>query len=400
MLSVSSMRTIDRFIGVPITIVVTLCAYLSNLVRSIPASPKNILFIKLSEMGSTICAEPAIESIGDETKAKLHIVTFKESEAVLSILSTDFEKRSFFIRTDSLARLIMDTFLFIVWAWRHRFDAVVDFELFSCYSALLSFFSGASHRVGFHSVSGEGLYRGDLFNEPVAYSPDIHIASNFMKLAVALHGVEKANKQPLTVSKKKTSTAVDKLVSELLNSTFSSFNQGQDRLIVINANASFYLQQRRWPLVSYCELIKLLLAADGRNYVVLTGNGAEKEELTKLTDKIDSERCVELAGQLSLEDFIALLDRATVFLSNDSGPAHFAAKSQVKTLVLFGPETPELYQPLGAQIEVLYANLECSPCVNAGNMKMCTCNDNKCMKAISVESVDKKLKQIFGRRDK
>jgi ADP-heptose:LPS heptosyltransferase len=73
-------------------------------------------------------------------------------------------------------------------------------------------------------------------------------------------------------------------------------------------------------------------------------------------------------------------------VSNDSGPAHFAAASGLPTIILFGPETPNLYLPLGTATAI-YAGIACSPCVSASNHRKSACDDNVCMKAISVEQV-------------
>ena len=67
-------------------------------------------------------------------------------------------------------------------------------------------------------------------------------------------------------------------------------------------------------------------------------------------------------------------------------PAHFAAASGLPTIVLFGPETPNLYRPLGNSIPI-YAGLACSPCVSASNHRKSACDYNVCMRAISVEQV-------------
>jgi ADP-heptose:LPS heptosyltransferase len=73
-------------------------------------------------------------------------------------------------------------------------------------------------------------------------------------------------------------------------------------------------------------------------------------------------------------------------VTNDSGPAHFAAVTPLKTVVLFGPETPALYGSLGPSIAVT-ANLACSPCVSAANHRKTACSDNVCMRAIGVAQV-------------
>ena len=73
-------------------------------------------------------------------------------------------------------------------------------------------------------------------------------------------------------------------------------------------------------------------------------------------------------------------------VSNDSGPAHFSAAAGLPTIVLFGPETPKLYLPLGPS-RAIYAGLACSPCVSAHNHRQTACTDNVCMRAITVDEV-------------
>jgi ADP-heptose:LPS heptosyltransferase len=73
-------------------------------------------------------------------------------------------------------------------------------------------------------------------------------------------------------------------------------------------------------------------------------------------------------------------------VSNDSGPPHFAAVTDMPTIVLFGPETPALYGPLG-RMTAITAGLACSPCVSAANHRRTACTDPVCMAAIAPERV-------------
>jgi ADP-heptose:LPS heptosyltransferase len=86
-----------------------------------------------------------------------------------------------------------------------------------------------------------------------------------------------------------------------------------------------------------------------------------------------------------------------VMISNDSGPAHFAAACGLPTIVLFGPETPSLYRPLGSATAI-YAGLACSPCVSASNHRKTACTDNVCMQAIGVEQVFQAAESVLAAR--
>jgi ADP-heptose:LPS heptosyltransferase len=78
---------------------------------------------------------------------------------------------------------------------------------------------------------------------------------------------------------------------------------------------------------------------------------------------------------------------ADVLVTNDSGPAHFAALTPIHVVVFFGPETPELYRPVTEHCTVLYSNYACSPCVSAFNQRRSVCSNNRCLQAISVDEV-------------
>ena len=55
-------------------------------------------------------------------------------------------------------------------------------------------------------------------------------------------------------------------------------------------------------------------------------------------------------------------------------------------VTLFGPETPQLFGPLGPAT-IVSAELLCSPCVSPANQRRSRCRDNQCMKRISVDEV-------------
>jgi ADP-heptose:LPS heptosyltransferase len=120
--------------------------------------------------------------------------------------------------------------------------------------------------------------------------------------------------------------------------------------------------------------------------VLITGSRGEREEALNMQEKVGHPRFRSFAGMHQLTAITALYNIATVLVTNDSGPAHFSAITPIRSIVLFGPETPKLYGSLG-NTESITAELSCSPCVTAANMKNSACNDAVCMKLITPERV-------------
>jgi len=164
---------------------------------------------------------------------------------------------------------------------------------------------------------------------------------------------------------------------------------------LINPNASEMLPHRRWMTERYGDLIRRLIANHDDVLVAVTGAPTERQEAEALAG-LAGARCISLAGKTALAELPALYAHAAVMVSNDSGPAHFSAAAGLPTIVLFGPETPRLYQPLGPS-RAIYAGLACSPCVSAHNHRKTACTDNVCMQAIGVDEVLAAVKEVLAR---
>src|SRR5260370_31495747 len=145
-----------------------------------------MLFIDLSKRGTTLLPEPAMRKARAALSAELFFVIFERNVGSLELLGTFPTENVFTISDKSLFALARDTLAFLRWCRRKHIDTVVDLELFSRFTALLSGLSGADRRVGFHRFHNEGLYRGEMLTHRVAYNPHLHIANNLIALVEAL----------------------------------------------------------------------------------------------------------------------------------------------------------------------------------------------------------------------
>lgn len=403
-MNVDLMRAIDRHFGVPLCFLLTLARRpLALLPRKDLPRPRRILFIELSEMGSTILADPAMRKARRQFEAELFFVIFARNRESLDLLATVPAENVFTLRESNLARLAVDTCRFLLWCRQRRIDTVVDLELFSRFTALLTGLSGAANRLGFHPFFNEGLYRGSLLTHRVAYNPHLHISKNFVAL---INGLASGPAE-LPLSK----TRVTDEETQLQRPTFApaaldamrariakevpGYEARAHRLLLVNPNASELLVQRRWMPERYVELIRRLLGEYEDLHILLTGAPSERAEAEVMRAQVNHPRCHNLAGLLRLGELPLLYAVSSCLVTNDSGPGHFAAVTTLPTVVLFGPETPSLYAPLG-NTHCLFAGLACSPCVSAANHRKTACRDNACMRAISVDEVHALLRRLLG----
>jgi ADP-heptose:LPS heptosyltransferase len=169
-------------------------------------------------------------------------------------------------------------------------------------------------------------------------------------------------------------------------------------LILLNPNASDLLPLRRWPGERYVDLARRLLAQFPEAQLGFTGAPEEAAETERLVREVNSKRCICLGGRTTLRQLMVLYTLAEILVTNDSGPAHFAALTPIHVVTLFGPETPALFAARTPRHEAIWLGLGCSPCVSAYNNRQSPCQDNVCMKQISVEQVFQEVCKIYARR--
>ena len=392
-MNVAMLLQADRWLGIPLCLGLTCVRKL--LARSmVPLSAplRSILFIKLAEQGSTVLAYPALrraaELVGREN---VYFITFEDNRFILDVLGVVPAANVITVSSDSLPSLLRTVLTAVGRLRRLKPDAAIDMEFFSRGSAALSFASGAGRRVGFHAFFGAGPYRGNLMTHRLLYNPHLHTGQSFEALVEALRcdpaslptcGLTPRSANQELPQFKPRPDELAQVKDIVLRET-----GGLPPLILLNPNASDLLPLRRWPTVRYVELAKRLLASFPEAWIGFTGAPNEAPATTELVCEVDSARCVSFAGKTTLRQLLVLYTLADVLVTNDSGPAHFATVTPIRVVTLFGPETPALYAARSPRNSVLWADIVCSPCVNAYNNRQSPCRNNLCLQAITVEQV-------------
>lgn len=401
-----TIRRIDAFVGSILCFVLTLHRRVSDWLGSRTQSPiRKVLFLKLIEQGATVLAAPAIrravERVGREN---VYFLVFRENRPILDLLELVPAENVLEIRHASFLQFAGDALRSLRRIRREQVDTVIDMEFLARAPALLAYLSGASRRVGLHRFTSEGPYRGDLMTHRVQHNPYLHTSVAYHVLVEALD--EDPTDVPLVKLRTKRALAVPRFtpsaedlarVRSIVEERAGTVRPDQT-MIVLNPNTGDLLPLRMWPAERFVELGKRILANIPRSIVVITGAPSEQEGAEAVCRDIGSERVISVAGATSLRDVLVLYAMADVLVTNDSGPGHFASLTDIDNIVLFGPETPRLFGPLGPHAHALTAELACSPCVNAFNHRFSPCKNNVCMQSISVEEVYREVVSAVAAR--
>jgi ADP-heptose:LPS heptosyltransferase len=144
---------------------------------------------------------------------------------------------------------------------------------------------------------------------------------------------------------------------------------------------------KRWPENSYIALgQKLLQEIDC--HLLISGTGKEKRLIEHISSKIKGS--IALFPPLSLRNFAALLKKADLLVTNDTGPMHLSLAVKTKTLALFLPTDPATTGPYHAPHGLAIAEkIPCTPCIQR------KCKHPHCWEKIKVDVVFEKAKNLL-----
>jgi heptosyltransferase III len=324
-------------------------------------APK-ILAIQFKYFGDAVLMTPALRAIREHfTQSEIHLLVPEE-------IAPLFQHLPWLNRVWPMPRRrgharIRQSWPVIRALRREHFDRSVDFAG-NDRGAILSFLCGASERLGL-DVPGGFLGRHFCYNQ---HSPPASIKQHESLRLV--HILSKWNITPPISPKAEIQTdpAKDALAVSLLS----------EQTVLCHVASS--QPKKEWPIQHWAEFYKLATAA-GYKLAFTTAMGAREQALMMELKKLaPSATILPVVPDLAL--FLALLKRAEVFISGDTGPLHFAAGLGVPTISLFGPSSAERWAPIGERHRALIGDA----CACDGNSNICQ-SDRFCLAAILPEQV-------------
>jgi heptosyltransferase-2 len=167
---------------------------------------------------------------------------------------------------------------------------------------------------------------------------------------------------------------------ELMTQLFRRFGLKTNQLLIGMAPGAAYGPAKRWPADRFAEAASQLSEKYSAR-VILFGSKGDRET-TELITHSAGNGILNLAGETSLREAMALISKCALFISNDSGLMHVAGALGVSTIAIFGSTNPVTTSPSGERCVTIRKDLDCSPCLK----KKCP-TDFRCMTSIEVSEV-------------
>ena len=251
-----------------------------------------------------------------------------------------------------------------------RFDLVVDLQgLFR--SAAIGRLSGSSLLVGFaNGREGSPWFYSKRVPVPQL---EMHAVDRYLLVAEAVGAGESGAPEFRFRIPKTDHDEVDRLLSR------SGVPPGTS-WVAMNVSARW--PTKRWPAESFAEVADRL-RQDGCGAVVMIGGPEERAEVAAVSAMMKTP-AIDLTGATTVGLLPALLSKASLLMTNDSGPMHIAAAVGTPVVALFGPTSAVRTGPYGMGHSVLTGKVPCSPCFSR------TCHNTQpleCLRTVLPEQV-------------
>jgi lipopolysaccharide heptosyltransferase II len=263
-----------------------------------------------------------------------------------------------------------------------RYDLAVS--VFGPWAAILAVLSGAHRRVGYGREGYPGFMTDSVRGRHWQPGSRLHEVDYCLRLARAAGAtIQEGDRVPhLTVTPQAREEAARLLEQAGIQS---------GRPLIACHVSSNNGQSKRWPVPYWAALIDRLIR-ELHAYVVLTGAASDRPLIERITRRMQ-EQPIDLAGKTSLPQLAAVLQRADLLISGDSGPMHIAGAVGTPLIAIHGPTDPAHSGPVSPKATILKSDIWCSPCYNAKDTADCPFYTTQCMKNILPNQVYQVVQQ-------
>ncbi len=250
-------------------------------------------------------------------------------------------------------------------------------------SAWMAFRSGIRHRIGYRGQMRRWLLRPALAHP---FPPrSVHLAREYLGLllpwavfdGVVLGSAELSAHLPLPPG----------WVERHLPRALAELESRGESYVVMVPGAE-YGATRQWPPEHYRETATALHRAGWR--VVVDGLESHRPLGEMIVAGLDG--ALNLCGETGVEALVALISRAELIFTNDSGAMHMAAALNRPQIALYGSTNPAWTSPLNSKAHLFTRNEHCSPCY----ARSCPLGHYRCLRDLAPGPVIEKALTLLS----
>jgi len=368
-----------------------------------------ILLIKPSALGDVVHTLPLLVKLRARyPRARIDwLITPENAEVVryhpaLSNVVL-FSRRDFSLRGRRW-RAFLSFFDLLKQIRRAKYEIVIDMHG-QVRSAFFTLISGARVRIGFDRPVKRGLTvsaEHDLKNIPshgwrgaregswIAYTHripiptlDVHAIDRYLWVAPLL-GLDD-NPPDLAIH-------LSPQATDRVNGLLEEHGVPESKPLVVLVPGTIW-ETKHWTIEGFAGVARQFLQ-DGFA-VALAGTRRDQQRCRQIAAAAPG--TCDLSGKTTAADLAALIRRAEVAVTNDSGSMHVAASLGKPMVSVFGPTNPVHIGPYERPESVVRVDLPCSPC-NYRRLSQCPF-DHACMKQITSAMVVERVRKVLSDKE-
>ncbi len=329
-----------------------------------------------SPMGDAVLCTPALRAIRQRFGSCK--IIFLAEPIVCEVLSpSDYNDEWLELRHSSpfaIAKMLK----------KHKFTDAILFKN-SLASALAVFLAKIPSRIGY---TREG--RGFLLTEKL-YPPKLS-NGKFKAYSMIDYYLAIASRLGVETESRNLELLVDPKCSNTLRTKLPEVYDANGPVVVIVPGGAFG-PSKCWPSDRFSQTADWLIDNYNATVVVSVSPDLAEKKIAEEICAASKNTLLNLSGRnVSLGELKALFSRASLVISNDTGPRHIAIALRRKVITLFGPNDPSWTETNYENEIQIIGNVPCAPCTKP----LCQKSQHLCMHAITVEMVCNAVKQLFG----
>ncbi len=238
-----------------------------------------------------------------------------------------------------------------------KYDLLIDYSLRGEYAFFAQFFLGIGKRAGF-----------DYKRRGFFHTHRISIADGFRGRHAVESVCQLAEAAGIRVEERFLEFYVTEKDRQAASDWISKFGLEQKKILILSPGGgeswgkdAFF---KRWPARFFAEFLDKIRPYCSFDGVLILGSSKERalaQEISNLL-RVENRNC---AGELSLGEAAALMERAALLVGNDGGLVHLARALRLPLIAFYGPVDPQVYgpyPPCGNAAAVYKEELSCRPC--------------------------------------
>lgn len=359
------MKRLDKWIGCPLLFILGIFRNKKPAINLDNIDVPRIVLIKTAAIGDTIILSAMVDEIKRQyPRCSITVICSHNNLSMVKLIRG----------VDDIFIFEMKRPLQSFSALRHlgHFDLLLDFGPWPRINAVISWMVHVDYKVGFKRAH---MYRHYVYDKWVEHLDTVHEIDNYRNILRGA-GIQPADLLPSFIP------SSNDLTPETPYVVFHQYPGGSME------------NQRKWSEVCWVELGKRLYQMYHIRILLSGANmDAEAAEHTAQLLRQVGVPVENIAGKCSLSDMVAILAKARLVVSVNTGIMHLTAAVRAPLVALHGATSELRWGPLGDTSVVVKSGEPCQPCISLGFES--NCNNPICMQNITVDMVMERVERLL-----